>query len=772
MPVLVVPCSFDETVPRAKQAATPSVAVRPRHRVDESTHTIIRVFVGAYHPTSESLAESRARFVCICRLVLDRLELNDQRQAMPLDPLSTARSLDKAFRSDCAKLAIEQPWFATFTLDLGGRAVEYRVGNETNLEARIIGPWHYLASMYYEFRPGEEIELERPFKEDMGRMVLRGSVTASGRAVQRAELADEHESAVVVSVAGEFVLEEAAGARTGAEGLPDVRALLTPEQYRLITSSRRRPVVIQGRAGSGKTTVALYRVSWLADPEAEPDEVPIDPGNVLIVMFNHALRTFVEEALTPLGLQEARLDTFHRWALAELKRAYRGEVEIDNERREGAETARRLKKQLGILAAIDDYVKQQEARIERWLETKLEPFDGQALLEAFRQDERPVARRLFALRSQAKKERDLATGRDAHRLEQMHKVFERAYRRATEYKEELLRFLCETELLAKHLPEATTEELTALAAFQREVQNLSSSERRVGPFVRFEDLALLLWLIQRKHGGYPNKLRDEEVRVYDHLVVDEAQDFGAVELNVLLSSVRSRTGVTIVGDANQKIVPEVDFVGWDRLMAELGVSGVSVAKLEVAHRSTRPIMELADTLVGDRTGSGRAGPTPRFTRVADADALAQMVARRVEEALDEGAEQHVCVVIRSPKEAKPFADALQCHLCSERQALVRVCYNKSFRFDAGVTVTNLHQIKGLEFDVVVVVEPSTTNYPEDDRGRRWLYTVLTRAKERLELVGVEEPTTLLRTALASGALAVEVQALPEVTFDEEDDEPF
>jgi DNA helicase II / ATP-dependent DNA helicase PcrA len=692
---------------------------------------------------------------------------------MPLDPIPTTHALDQAFRADCARLDSDSPWFGTFTADLGGRVVEYRVGDETSVDDKIFGWLHALGEVYYDYRPGDEFELERPYKEIVGTMVLRGHLVASGRALVRAELADADSSAKVVSVGGEFVLEREASPEPSVEGLPDIRALLTPEQYRLIKSSRRRPVVIQGRAGSGKTTVALYRVAWLAHPGREPDEAPVAPSNVLIVMFNKALQKFVAESLQPLRLEAARLDTFHGWALDELRRAYKGEIEIDTEPREGSKVAERLKKQMGMLAAIDEFVAQQEKRIDSWLEAKLEPYDAGDLLAAFRSDDRPIARRLIALRTRALQQRNTATGNDARRHEQIYKVFQRAVTRTIEYKEELLRFLGDTELLSRHLPEATSAELDALATFQREVQSVGSSERRAGPYIRFEDLALLLWLIQRKHGGFPNKLRDDEVRVYDHLVIDEAQDFGAVDLNVLLSSVRSRTGVTIVGDTNQKIVPDADFLGWDRLIAALGASGAEVAALEVAHRSTRPIMALTDALVGDETALGRAGPKPRYTRVADQTALAQTVAQRVGKSLDEGEHRHVCVVLRHQAAVGPFAAALRQHLPVERESLVRVGHNKNFRFDPGVTVTNMRQIKGLEFDTVIAVEPNAAAYPDDDQGRRWLYTVLTRAKESLELVGTDDPTPLLQHALDSHLLETEDQTpIPEVEFDDTDTDPF
>lgn len=693
---------------------------------------------------------------------------------MPLDAIATAEALDQAFRQSCGRLDRDDPWFGTYVVDLGHREVEYRIGDTTSPDERIVDWRHPVARAYYEHSAGDAFELDTPgFAHLEGTISLRSQVTSEGRSLVAVELADGEQSTSVLSRGGTFQLRRENVPGPSSTGLPDIRALLSPEQYRLITSSRRRPVVIQGRAGSGKTTVALYRVSWLTFPEGEAHQAPVDPSQVLIVMFNRALRSYVGDQLRPLGLAQARLDTFHAWALDELKRAYKGEVEIDTHEREGAATARGLKKQIGMLRAIDEFVARQQRRIEAWLEQKLAPFSASEYLQHFREDERPVARRLITLRSRARAQRDAAAGTEAQRFEQIYRVFVRAVERTIQYKEELLRFLGDTDLLAKHLPRASTEQLETLARFQREVQNERSSERRAGPLLRFEDLALLLWLIRAKHGGYPNKLRDDEVRVYDHLVVDEAQDFGALELSVLLHSVRSRTGVTIVGDVNQKIMPEADFMGWDRLIETLGVQGARVTSLEVAHRSTAPIMRLADALVGDETSVGRPGPKPRWTRTPDETSLRETLALRVRDALQEATGRHVCVVVRHRQDVEAVAEGLRRALPRPWAEAVRVGHNKEFRFEPGVTVTNLRQIKGLEFDVVLGLEPSAAAYPDDDQGRRWLYTLVTRAKERLELLGTAELTPLLGPALEAGLLdARDESTVAEVVFDENDEDPF
>jgi DNA helicase IV len=559
---------------------------------------------------------------------------------------------------------------------------------------------------------------------------------------------------------------------TQAAGLPDVLALLTPVQYRLITASRHNPVIIQGRAGSGKTTVALYRVAWLTFADEQAAEPPVDPAKVLIVMFNKALSTFVRSGLAALKLDAATLDTFHGWALDEIRRSYRGVIEPDTTSRPGAEIASVLKKQLGMLHALDAFVARQTQKLEGWLAEKLAPYGAPVWMQRYAALEMPVVRRLVALRAMALSQRDTAHGLEQQRLIQVHAVFETAVRRMTQYKDELLNFLCDAKLLASHLPKASVADLSALAAFQSSLQQDGGSERHPGPKVSFEDFALLLRLIQLKNGGYPDKTRDDEVRVYDHLVIDEAQDFGAVELTVLLASVRARTGVTIVGDLNQKILPDADFIGWDALAAELGVTGAQVTRLEVVHRSTSPIMRVADSILGEKSEEVRPGAKPTLVFASDAEALIARTAELARTAYEENRASHVCVVCRTSTAASKLRAALAT-LLSESDVPVRLGHNKQFEFAPGITVSSSRQVKGLEFDTVIVVEPSAHDYPANTDGRRALYMVVTRAKERLHFVGCEPTSELLSVAMDSGLIdVVQAPSIPPVQFTEEDEEPF
>lgn len=692
-----------------------------------------------------------------------------------------AIQLDTLYQRDCARLDRDAPWSATFDLDFGDRTITYRISpkripDAPERDAAIIGFAHPLAAAYYEHRPGDEFELDHPrFAHLRGTVVERTQATADRRRLVAIHIARADRSGRCVRVGDVFELHADTTTTTRSVlGLPDIRALLTPEQYRLITSDRRRPLIIQGRAGSGKTTVALYRLAYLTAPEAAGDEAPVDPARVLIVMFNRALQKFVARSLADVELSAATIDTFHGWALGRIERAYRGELRIHAEPIMGAAEQARvtaIKKRLGILAAIDEFVVEQEKRMLAWLESALSPYRAQAWIEEYRASASPVVRRLVALRTKARAERDRAIGAEAKRLGEIHKVLQAAVSRMIQYKDELLRLFTDTALLKRHLPDVDHAELELLAAYQSELQRKDASERRAGPWVHFDDLAPLIKLIVRKHGGLPDKQREDDALVYDHLMIDEAQDFGAVELDVLLSIVGSRAGVTVVGDVNQKIIPAADFIGWNALARELGLEGTAVAQLEVAHRSTAPIMAVASSLTGDRDAGGRPGPKPRLHRAQSSADAHRILLGELERLLRDHELGHIAVVTRSRHAAQALSTKLAQDLAHLRVP-IRHGHNQSFAFEPGITVTNMAQVKGLEFDAVVVVEPSESDYPAAGAdGRRYLYTVLTRAKSELVLVTSSEPTSLLAPAIAQELL--ELVGEPEVPeFVAPDDDPF
>lgn len=205
-----------------------------------------------------------------------------------MDALHISTCLDDSYRATCTRLNVDEPWFGAFVLNREGKHSEYRVGTRRHPDERIVDWRHPLARAYYDHRPGDAFKLRTPgYVHFTGILEYCAAVEARSRTLVRVEIAEPTGQHVVVATPHGFAFEEPQPhLPTSEHGLPDVLALITPEQYRLITASRSQPLIVQGRAGSGKTTVALYRVAWLTyAPDEDATVVPVDPSKVLIVMF-------------------------------------------------------------------------------------------------------------------------------------------------------------------------------------------------------------------------------------------------------------------------------------------------------------------------------------------------------------------------------------------------------------------------------------------------------------------------------------------------------
>lgn len=202
------------------------------------------------------------------------------------------------------------------------------------------------------------------------------------------------------------------------------------------------------------------------------------------------------------------------------------------------------------------------------------------------------------------------------------------------------------------------------------------------------------------------------------------------------------------------------------------MDGAAVTKLEVVHRSTSAIMRVADSVIDEPGPAEVRGALPTLTFAPSRAAMVEQTAAIVRAACEENRSGHLCLVCRS----KAGAQALHKELAEWLADLglpVRLGHNANFEFTPGVTVSNSRQIKGLEFDSVVVFDPSPHDYRADLDGKRALYMVVTRAKDQLHFVAQSSVSSLLERAISQGF--VEVQSLPSippVELTPEDDEPF
>jgi DNA helicase-2/ATP-dependent DNA helicase PcrA len=103
----------------------------------------------------------------------------------------------------------------------------------------------------------------------------------------------------------------------------------------------------------------------------------------------------------------------------------------------------------------------------------------------------------------------------------------------------------------------------------------------------------------------------------------------------------------------------------------------------------------------------------------------------------------VAVITRAPEQVREYADGLT----RAEVPNVRMILDQDFPFKAGVDVTDVRQVKGLEFDYVVLVDVTAQCYPQDDESRHLLHIGASRAAHQLWIMTSDNPSPLLPRGL-------------------------
>ena len=649
---------------------------------------------------------------------------DEDRALLASDEAVSHAMAGKSF-ADISKLEqlIKRPYFARFTVEelKGGKPtqIEYRIGFMANPDCRILD-WKKapVARLYYEYGQGDEY-----FEEIQG-------IEREGRVLYKVGVGIEDSQLNEISCRfGRFFKENgewvssSRHSLSGSSHLPDVLALITKEQFHAITEAAERAIFIQGVAGSGKTTVALYRLAWLinqqkgADSQSEArskaatsdseEFAPPTPERCLILVSQRPLRNYLKLSLEPLGIPQVEVLTYREWA------------------------SRVIRIQTPHLCDSDGSINRPD---------NLPPPSVSAIKDSLlfvKQLEETVA-----LKKEAAKSGD-----------QTAKAELESWRRRPELA--ILASAQRNLVAAQQISTAGSEAGSARAVVDRCKYTFEKGCIDSG------DDALLLRAVQLLQGGVVVSETKHEPVILDHIVADEVQDLSAAGLASVLGAVRSPRSLTLVGDLGQRMEGE-NFPLWQELSTTLGVNQDEAAffSLNVSHRSTEQIMRLANE-VGHRhreqrkwitplaadsqlesegeRASSRSGRTPIiFTARTEQRAVGALISW-LSMALEKYPTALTALLCADRREARDLISLLRPSLGST----VRLGDGDEFSFSEGVVVTDIRQVKGLEFANVALWNINSRRFPDKDVIRKSLYVALTRAQENLALFVVGQPSPTL-----------------------------
>ena len=621
--------------------------------------------------------------------------------------LNHLRSVEETVRVDS-----RSPYFAHLRLEEEGRRRDLFLGRTTCLEkgVRIID-WRDapISKIFYGYRQGEDFDEEISGRERQGTVLARRMVRIRDSVLERVQAPEgdfardetsatgwcREEMGVPRLSGGEAVAlrydADASGRERrmgeGRQGeplrvdkhLPEITSLIDPTQFDLITRPARGYLVIRGSAGSGKTTVALHRIAYLAYADRR-----IDSSDTLVVVFSRALARYVAHVLPSLGLDGVQITTYRDWVHGE-RRSHFPHLPAAP-RDDTPAIVQRIKLHSGMDVALE----RQSARV-RGPRSLGQAYDDWASVITGR----PLLEEVFS---------EVAPGLFSQR--------------------DLDRFV-----------EWNRRRIDALSAT---LGGDHDADGALDP----EDDALLLRAWQRRVGNLLGRSR--QPLFYRHTVIDEVQDFAPIEVRVLLDCLGRESSITLAGDTQQHLMEHSGFTSWTGFFKELGIDGAEIETLRVSYRSSEQIMQFATSLLGElqedeKIVTTRTGPPVELFRLTDRGACVAFLSDVLRDLMSSEPMASVAVLTPNPTLSDLYYEGLS---RAELPRLRRI-RDGEFPFKAGIEITEVTQVKGLEFDYVVVLEVDSTNYPDTPSSRRMLHVAATRAVHQLWMMSVGTPSPLV-----------------------------
>jgi DNA helicase-2/ATP-dependent DNA helicase PcrA len=521
--------------------------------------------------------------------------------------------------------------------------------------------------------------------------------------------------------------------------LPAIAALIDPRQFELISRPTSGLIVVQGSAGSGKTTIGLHRIAYLAF--ADPRR--FKPERMLVVVYQRALATYVSRVLPSLEVSGVRVTTFAAWA-EEVRQGTFPDLTTGTTESTPSVVVR-AKSHGAMLKILEDQQAGLVAQGRADLAVAVaEHAEGEGALAAWDAATGTLDQRVSAFAQWVK-----AATLPPQLRAIIEGVGQRLRRRARDVVGSWANILTDRQALgagfARHAPgffsEGQLDEICRWAS-ERERLRAGRDDEDDEPYaLDVEDDALLLRIHQLQRGPLGSA---KGPIAYEHLMVDEVQDFAPVELAVLLDSTTKERSITLAGDTAQAIAPDHGFSTWSEMLDHLGIPHDRVEPLRVSYRSTREIVECATHVLGPLSGDVRpvaprsGAPIEAFGFASPGEA-SEFLGHALKELMREEPGVAVALIARHPEQARLYYEALS----AAEVPNLRFVADQDFSFRPGIDVTDVRQTKGLEFDVVVLLDVNEASYPVNDHARRMLHVAMTRAAHQLWVTYAGPPSALL-----------------------------
>lgn len=502
--------------------------------------------------------------------------------------------------------------------------------------------------------------------------------------------------------------------------LGEIIATIQKEQNAIIRQSPKTNLIVQGVAGSGKTTVAMHRISYILYNYEEQ----FRPQDFYIIGSNRILLNYITGVLPDLdvyGVSQMTMEELFTRLLYEDWDPLNMHTGPVDKKDEGA----CIKGSFSWFQELEQFCADFERKTIPVADVRI---DHNHVLLLKKSEIESYLKTMQQMSMQG-------------RINMLN---------------EILLSRLENEMAGKYVSYAEAEKKELRRSmrwhFGRDVwkgsiyevyEQFLYAQQQKGSFVPYTkgvsdvyDLAALAYIYKRIK-------ETDGVREATHVIIDEAQDFGMMAYGALAYCLRGCT-YTIMGDVSQNIHFGHGLNDW-RQLQELILTGPydHFGLLKKSYRNTVEISRFATGIL--RHGNfpvypvepiSRHGSKVRVKACGSRQEMLQEMILRIRDWQKKGRET-VAVICRDEAQAAAVAERLGQSIPVADSNL------ETAEFGSGVMVLPVEYTKGLEFDAVLLYDPSEESYPAQDAFVKLLYVAATRALHELEVVHMGNLTSLI-----------------------------
>lgn len=481
--------------------------------------------------------------------------------------------------------------------------------------------------------------------------------------------------------------------------MKNIVATIQREQNQIIRNKDIRTLIIQGVAGSGKTSIALHRIAYLLYTFRDS----ISSKDILIVSPNKVFSDYISNVLPELG-EETVPETSMEQILSgvlEHKYKYQTYFGLVNELLEKPSSSLidriAYKASFGFISELDKFILHIENTYFKAADVKLTkyitipaPFIEEQYLRFNRY---PIRRRFEAM---------------ADYMLDMLKI-QYAFTVTTAG-----RNLLKKEI---RLMFAGNNDIQVYKDFFKWTNNPGMFKMRKGHTLEYSDLAPLAYLHLALEGSGNQPFRVK------HLLIDEMQDYSPIQYKVIQKLFPCRK--TVLGDAGQSVNPYGSSTA-ETIQKSLTAS--EIMKLCKSYRSTFEITDFAQKIHpnAELEPVARHGEKPQILQFGSAVEELSGIMGLISTYRKSGYKS-LGIICKTEQQAREMADVLKSYAND-----ISFLSSQSSAFVQGIVITSAHMAKGLEFDEVIIPQTDERNY-RSEIDKSMLYVAVTRAMHRLTL---------------------------------------